>query len=118
LASLRSNHFLGAAEIAPDLAELSWWDERGKELAPEDWDNQEARALVLRRALRKPDGRIELTALLMNGGREAIAFALPGDFPWKRLLDTRDSALDGAPAHPPYLVADRCAVLLMCEIEG
>jgi glycogen operon protein len=118
LASLRGNHFLGTAEITPGVAELSWWDERGKDLAPGDWDNQEARALVLRRALRKPDGRIEMTALLMNGGREAIPFALPGDFPWKRLLDTSDSALDGEPAHSPYLVADRCAVLLMCEIEG
>jgi hypothetical protein len=25
---------------------------------------------------------------------------------------------EAAPAHSPYLVADRCAVLLMCEIEG
>ncbi len=117
LATLRSNRFLDGAEIAPGLTELSWWDERGRQLAPGDWDNQEARALILRRALRLRDGRVELTALMMNGGGDGMAFALPGDYPWKRLIDTSDPALETAAAPSPYFVADRCAVLLACEIE-
>ena len=55
-ATLRADHYLGDGELAPGVAELSWWDDRGVQLAPEDWDNGEGRALVLRRAARTADG--------------------------------------------------------------
>src|SRR6185312_4934150 len=38
---LRCDHYLGTDEIAAGLEEVSWWDERGVQLSPEDWENSE-----------------------------------------------------------------------------
>jgi isoamylase len=117
--SLRSNRFLGGQEVAEGIPELSWWDERGSQLAQEDWDNQDGRVLILLRATRLTDRRVEMTALMMNASSGNIAFALPGAFPWQIQFDTSDSGFESRPAEAgTYEMADRSAVLMTCEIEA
>jgi glycogen operon protein len=115
--TLRCNNYLGGDEVAPGLAELSWWDERGVQLSQSDWDNAEGRILVLRRAEKKPDGRLEVTALLLNATHERIVFKLPGDFAWQIQFDSGDPAITPRPLDAAsYEIADRAAVLLTAEI--
>jgi isoamylase len=115
--TLRNNKFLGNENVTADIAELSWWDERGVPLSQEDWDNNDGRILILRRATKKPDGRIEVTALMMNGSNDKATFKLPGALPWQLQYDTSDPAtepriLEGE----SYDIADRTAVLITAEI--
>src|SRR6185437_14929857 len=70
--TLRFDKFMGNAEIAPGVAQLDWWDERGVRLSPEDWSNQKGRILIMRRAYRKEDGAVEVSALMMNASGEKI----------------------------------------------
>jgi isoamylase len=116
---LHHNHYLGDGEVAPGIREQSWWDERGQELAPSDWENAEARVLAARRAVRKADGTVEVTALLLNASSEPVDFQVPGDLPWRLVFDTARpevdaQVLDGA----SYPVEDRAAVLLVAEIAA
>lgn len=115
--TLRCDKFLGSSEILEGLEEMSWWDERGVRLAPEDWDNQEGRVLILRRARRHDDGRIEITALMLNADANRLDFKLPGDFLWRVVIDS------GEPdqpmrylTEPTYPLAGRGAALLVAEI--
>ncbi|MDE2184107.1 MAG: glycogen debranching protein GlgX [Alphaproteobacteria bacterium] len=115
--TLRSNRYLGSRELVPGLTEMSWWDERGVELSPEDWKSAEGRLLVLRRALRRVDGSIEVTALMMNADTRGHDFKLPGQFPWQVILDS--ARLDAAPLDSPdatYPVGERTAVLLAAVV--
>jgi isoamylase len=117
--TLRSDHYLGDGEIAPGAAELSWWDDRGLQLAPEDWDNAEGRALVLRRAARATDGSVEETALLMNAGGEPITFQIPEGMAWEVLYDTADASVQPYKLDAcTYDVSDRTAVLLVAKIPS
>ena len=103
----------GDREILPGLPDIDWLDERNLNLSPQDWANTEGRALVLRRAGLREDGRIDILALMMNAADRPLPFHLPGDFAWHLLLDTAD------PETPPrelaekvYTVRDRAAVLI------
>jgi glycogen operon protein len=88
----------------PDLHEVDWFDERGQRLMPDDWQNPEGRALVMRRACRSgecgvPDGspaaeppletEAEITLLFINGDLNPITYHLP-EPPgvWHCLLDS------------------------------
>jgi glycogen operon protein len=115
--TLRFGKFMGDEEVLPGVAQLSWWDERGVQLSPEDWDNRQGRILIMRRALRKEDGTVEITALMMNASGEKINFKLPGEFPWQLMFDTSDPAIQprALEAHT-YDVLDRAAALLVAEI--
>jgi glycogen operon protein len=84
---LRSRHFLyGQAEPAPGVLDLDWFDERGERLSPDDWNNPQGRALAMRRASVRDDGRIEAITLLLNGSTEPIAFTLPPPKSFNRRL--------------------------------
>ncbi len=116
-ATLRSSHYLGEAEVAPGIAEQSWWDERGLQLSPSDWDNGDGRVLCLRRAARRADGMLEVTALMMSAAQERILFQVPGDLPWSLVFDTaHPDAKPGLSVENNYPVEDRAAVLLVAEI--
>jgi isoamylase len=78
--------------------DVEWWDERGLQLAPEDWQNPEGRALSMRRAIQNKEGRVEAVNLLLNAGDTAIRFSLPG--PFKERLLLIDSARPDAPEEP------------------
>jgi glycogen operon protein len=117
--TLRADHYLGDAEIAPGIRAQSWWDERGQQLAPQDWENDEGRILALRRAARRPDGTVEVTALLMNTSSGPVQFQLPGDLPWMLVFDTADPGEHGRPVNgDSYPVQDRAAVLLSAELPA
>jgi isoamylase len=116
-ATLRCNKFLGSTEIVPGIEEMSWWDERGVQLAPADWDNHEGRILILRRAARLKSGRVEVTALMLNAHPGKILFKLPGALAWQLQFDTADPAIaPRALETDTYEVMDRAAVLLTAEI--
>ncbi|WP_084544753.1 glycogen debranching protein GlgX [Derxia lacustris] len=88
--SLRARQFLHArTQLAPGLPDIAWFDERGGGLSVDDWNNPEGRALGLRRAVALPDGRIDLTLLLLNSSPEPLAFRLPApDVDWEIALDS------------------------------
>ncbi len=93
--TLRCKRFLGTeSEIAPSLTELSWWDERGVILDESDWANHEGRVLILRRAARMDDGRIEITAVMLNADAHSLVFKLPGSYRWRLLIDSSGPTLD------------------------
>src|SRR6185437_4294908 len=117
--SLRSNQYLGVTEAVAGVAELSWWDERGRQLSKEDWDNQDGRVLILRRAHKLADGRTEITALMMNASSAPMESQLPGEFPWELLLDTGNPDLAERPlSSQTYEIKDRAAILLACILPA
>ncbi len=83
---LRGIRYFYGEEVAPDLPDIDWWDERGMRLAPDDWANMEGRALIMRLAERREDGRIEMVALALNSSNEALVFNLPPPSAVRRLL--------------------------------
>jgi glycogen operon protein len=117
---LRSATFLhGNEEAAEDLPDIDWWDERGMRLAPEDWDNGEGRALLMRRAERQADGSVVTVSLLLNSSQETLTFRLPPPRVPRRLLidsahpeaEEQDGILD------TYVLAARAAALLVWRQE-
>ncbi len=103
---VRASHFLhGEVEITPEVLDIEWFDERGVHLSEEDWHNQEGRALVMRRARRKPDGSIEAVTMLMNGSHEALVFTFPPP-----LLDRRLVIDSAEPQAPEREVGDTITV--------
>jgi len=115
--TLRDDLYFTAGEVAPGISRLSWWDERGVELAQPDWDNGEGRILGLRRAAVTTEGHIELTALLLNADARSVAFKLPGPFAWRLILDSANPEAAPGPVLESYEVADRGAVLLAADVK-
>jgi len=117
-ACLHVDRYLTGEEVAYGIGGLSWWDERGQELSPPDWDNFEGRALCLRPATARDNGRLEVTALLLNAGQQPILFHLPGSLSWQLAWDSADPDVEtGLLLNTDYLVADRAAVLLVAEMN-
>ena len=111
---LRSNHFLyGQEEPAPGVLDIEWFDERGEHLSPEDWQNPEGRALVMRRAYKRADGVVEAVTLLMNASQDVLTFRLPPPELERRLLiDTADpTAEERMLEGDVYELKDRSAVI-------
>ena len=108
----------GKEQILPDVRDIDWLDERNVFLSESDWANGEGRALVLRRARRLPDGKVELLALMMNAAGQPLVFQLPGAFSWRVLLDSADPDMSPrALAKPAYTVRDRGAVLIVATAD-
>ncbi|MGB7370575.1 glycogen debranching protein GlgX [Erythrobacter sp.] len=112
---LRSGTFLhGEEEAADGLPDIDWWDERGVRLAPEDWDNGEGRALLMRRADRRADGSIQTISILLNASDETLTFHLPPPQIPRRVLI--DSAHPDVEEHrevlDTYVLQPRAAALL------
>jgi glycogen operon protein len=115
--TLHADRFPDQNELLPEITGQSWWDERGAQLKQDDWDNGEARVLAVRRAARRSDGIVEVTALLMNGGSEPVAFRMPGALPWQLLFDTADPTVRTRTLQESsYHLADRSAALFVAEI--
>jgi isoamylase len=87
---LREDKFRHGEYVAAGFRELDWLDERNVVLFEEDWQNTEGRALVMRRATRRPDGGVEVLALLMNAAEDKIEFKLADGLRWRLLLDSAD----------------------------
>ena len=111
---LRAPVFLyGQDSPGQGINDVEWWDERGEQLSPEDWNNPEGRALSMRRALRMKDGSVEAVNLLLNASNGSIRFSLPGPFTERVLLI--DSARPDAGEEPlgdEYELAPHSAALI------
>lgn len=119
LTELRRNHpllrlmtFERGQEIRPGIRELDWLDERGVALSEDDWLNSEARALVMRRAMRRGN-EIEILALLLNASEKPLDFMLTGNWRWEIMIDSSDPAnSQGSHEGENYHLMDRgCALL-------
>jgi glycogen operon protein len=114
---IRSGRFLyGQEQVAEGVPDIDWFDERGARLSPDDWQNPEGRALVMRRARRTEDGRIELVDLLVNGSHVPLAFTLPGPRLSRRLvIDSADPTGPEREIADTVAVRDRAAVIVVAE---
>ena len=117
---LRSRRFLYGVDLVPGIKDIDWFDENASVPSPEDWDDAERRALTMRRARVKPDGRIEMVLFLMNASSTALDFRLPQPpAAWRLLIDSaRPEEPEGPVEGETYGVSERSAVLLVAECEG
>ena len=111
---LRAGAFLyGQEEVAPGVLDIEWFDERGERLSPDDWQNPEGRALLMRRARRLPDGELELIALALNGADQILSFVLPSEgLALERLVDSADPQAGLGPVGQTLEMPGGAAVLL------
>jgi len=118
--TLRCNQFLGGSEeITEGVTDLSWWDERGVILEPEDWANQNGRVLILRRAARMDDGHVEITAVMLNADAETLTFKLPGNFKWRLLIDSANPEAEANDiAGSTYLLVGRGAAVIVAQLSA
>jgi len=114
----RARTFLhGDREIAPEIRDIDWFDERGMRLSPEDWQNPEGRALVLALAAEEA-GHAERAAVLMNASDGPLEFELPGDTTWQLLVDSADpKAMPHLVSGKTYRVLDRGAAILITTLK-
>lgn len=112
--------FLYGDEIQPGLRDIDWFDENGATPSPEDWDDPERRAFVMRRAAENADGSVEVVALLMNASSSRLDFHLPEPHAsWRLLIDSADPTQKERMLHGQvYHVAERSAVLLAATLKG
>ncbi|WBH17090.1 glycogen debranching protein GlgX [Sphingomonas radiodurans] len=95
------------------INDIEWWDERGQSLSPEDWQNAEGRALLMRRAIRTAGDEVEAVSLLLNGGSDPVTFRLPPPGERRRvLIDSAKPDQAEIEIGDEYEVAPQGAVLL------
>jgi glycogen operon protein len=118
--TLQAGRFLnGDTEVMDGVHEVDWFDERGQALLPDDWQNPEGRALVMRRARRPEDkegAEAEVTLLFINGDLNPITCQVPAPAAdWHCLLN---SATPGQPCQAvegPELVLEGKSVVLFAN---
>ncbi|GGB23881.1 glycogen operon protein GlgX homolog [Sphingomonas metalli] len=118
---LRAKSFLyGEDSPGHGVNDIEWWDERGQQLSPDDWNNPEGRALVMRRAMRLDDGRIEAVSLLLNGSEDAIRFRLPPPDHAARivLVDSTDPAIRDQAIEDEYELGAHGAALIAWQMDA
>ncbi|MBY9065161.1 glycogen debranching protein GlgX [Sphingomonas yunnanensis] len=111
---LRAAAFLyGEDSPGEGVNDVEWWNERGERMTPEDWDNPEGRALMMRRATRTEDGEVEAVSLLLNASADPITFQLPAPQVQRVvLLDSAKPEQGEIEVDDQYEVAPQGAVLL------
>jgi isoamylase len=127
--------FTQEASVVPDVMDVTWLDESGNDMMPENWEFLEGRLLGLRRVAPLTDGRVAgvpaaVSLLLMNASHEDREFTLPQPImDWRVVLDGAHplggeggTDADGASApagnHPndnKVIVAAHSAMLLTAE---
>ncbi len=113
---LHSRRYLYGEEVAPDLPDIDWWDERGMRLSPEDWANVEGRALVMRLATKLEDGRLQIVSLVLNSSHEPLVFNLPPPSSRRRLLiDSAHPELDEHEIGDSYYLLAGAAAIIKWE---
>jgi isoamylase len=87
---LRSIRFLhGKDEPSPGLLDITWFDERGLTLSPDDWNNAHGRLLALRRAARQEDGSVTFLTTFFNSTDDDHRFKLlEPHLPMRLLFDS------------------------------
>jgi glycogen operon protein len=101
-------------ELAPGLRDVCWFDERGIDMTPEDWNNGAGRLLGLRRAGKREADTLDVLVLLLNADSAAHRFRLPRPlFEYHVLADSQDPARSDGLNEEGYIsVSAHSAVLL------
>jgi glycogen operon protein len=101
-------------ELAPGLRDVCWFDERGIDMTPEDWNNGAGRLLGLRRAGKREADTLDVLVLLLNADSAAHRFRLPRPlFEYHVLADSKDPARSDGLNEEGYIsVSAHSAVLL------
>ena len=114
---LRPDHFLhGLEQMASGVPDIDWFDERGLRLSPEDWSNEQGRALSMAVA---GDGNSspELLLLMMNASATPLDFVFPASFRWQLLIDSAEP--EKMPQHiegNSYRIQDRAAAMVITTL--
>ena len=119
LPPLRPSIFLhGGPEFRPGLRDIDWFDLDGQPMTQEAWEASEARTLGLRRALRAPDGGVDVTLVLLNGDSAAHGFTLPEPaLEWTRMIDSAHPGAREQAIHArEVMVAGHAAVILAARL--
>ncbi|HEY3698422.1 MAG TPA: glycogen debranching protein GlgX [Spongiibacteraceae bacterium] len=117
-------------EIAPDLNRIFWFDERGIELQPDDWNNYTARLLGVRRCeidLQNANV-VHVLTVLFNADSVTHEFLLPAPaLDYQCVLDTSrvdtDSSINADSFNKTGVfkdnahVAEHAVMVLSCEVE-
>jgi glycogen operon protein len=92
--ALRFASFMhGRDKPAPNVLDIAWFDEQGRVISPEAWNNPHERTLALRRAVADPDGKVPILTCLFNPTAEDRTFKLPPpQLATRLLLDSADPA--------------------------
>ena len=118
-ASLRPAVFLhGGQEIRPGMTNIGWFDQSGQAMIPDAWNEQEARTLVMRRAVPDGEGGTDVTLVLLNADGGEHAFVLPQPvLPWHLVLDSaRPEAPEQETEDDAVAVAPRSVVVLAARL--
>ena len=118
---LRHPYFLhGRAHPAPGIADIAWFDQSGGTIPVEAWNDIEQRTLILRRAMRIPEGKVEILSLLLNPGDLPCDFRLPEPHLSARVvLDSAEPETNERPVTGQEVrVAAHSALLLYAEHLG
>ena len=124
--------FMAEPSVVADVPDVTWFDESGNEMMPENWEFQEGRLLGLRRVAPLVDGHAAgapaaVSLLLMNASPDDREFMLPQpQSHWTVVLDSAhppaeegsDADAPGAGNHPSdnrIMVAAHGAMLLIAE---
>ncbi|HEY8101945.1 MAG TPA: glycogen debranching protein GlgX [Burkholderiaceae bacterium] len=111
--ALQSQYFLYGDEIAPEVLDIAWFDERGETLTPDAWQNPEARALSVQRASVRANGKIDTVMMFVNGGHDPLMFAFPrSQFKWHLLIDSAEPQVMAHPVQEKTIKVQGHSVML------
>jgi glycogen operon protein len=87
---LRWGQYLhGRDEPVPGLLDIQWFDQQGRQMTSDAWNNPQERTLVLQRASREEDGGVTILTCLFNPTPDDESFTLPPpDLPTQVLIDS------------------------------
>ncbi|RJF95325.1 glycogen debranching protein GlgX [Noviherbaspirillum saxi] len=87
--AMQAQRFLHGDELEPGIRDVAWYDERGKELSSDAWQNPEARALTVQRANTNGGDAIDIVLMCINAGHDPLSFIFPDLLStWYLLLDS------------------------------
>ncbi|QOT82163.1 glycogen debranching protein GlgX [Cupriavidus basilensis] len=108
----------GRRELEPGLPDIAWFDTDGHALSPEQWSNPDGRTLAMRRAATGPDGRIQVTLLLLNAGGDDATFRFPEPMQhWRLLLDSSEPDAPEADVDAASVTVHAHAVVLLLAVS-
>lgn len=118
--SLRRRRFEDdAVELAPGIKRAAWYDMDGCEMTDDAWAYAEGRVLGFERASLSPEGVLDVTLLLVNGGPEEIDFVLPAlPCRWFRLLDSADASRVGGEVRTDTLPLSSQGLILLANRQS
>ena len=119
--SLRVDRYLDSnEEVHPGVKRMQWYDIDGAEMSDAAWEFAEGRALGWGRACVRPDGRVEMSLLLVNGSEGDIDFRLPeSQAAWERVLDSASMRAVAVTVQSPEVkVCAHAVVLLLAFIDA